>query len=563
LARHVWKGMAQDSFLMGVAWAGIAGLGILTPLATGWILSDIVPAGAPGLLMAVGVALVMAALVSTVLSTARGIALARIDGRGGFMLAAALTDRVLRLPPRFFKFHSAGDLNQRLGSVEAMRKLVTSVILSSGMTLVFSLVYLVVLLFYDTRLALLALALVLGYVAAVAVSRILQMKSLREAAELDGKIANLTYETLEGVAKLRSAAAEHRAMARWAEVYTAERRAAERGARVGNHFGAFADSYQTLTLLALFAATALLARDTLPSGIFIGFLAAFGAFQGAFTGFCESLLSIYAAKPLLDRAKPVLTAEPELTSGLADPGRLSGAIEVSNLAFSYGEGMPEVIGGLSFEVHPGEHLAIVGGSGSGKSTIFRLLLGFETPLRGSITYDGQDLAHLDTTRVRSQIGVVLQASKLFAGSILENIRGASDASLEDCLAAVERAGLARDLEMFPMGIHTPITEGAATLSGGQRQRIMIARALAADPKILFFDEATSALDNATQAVVSATLDSLAATRITIAHRLSTVRNADRIGVLKGGRFVEIGTYDDLIGRGGAFAELARRQLTDT
>ena len=207
-------------------------------------------------------------------------------------------------------------------------------------------------------------------------------------------------------------------------------------------------------------------------------------------------------------------------------------------------------------------MAIVGGSGSGKSTLLRVLLGFETPQRGSILYDGQDLARLDLTRVRSQIGVVLQASQLFAGSILENVRGSTSTPLEDCLKAVERAGLARDLQVFAMGIHTPITEGAGTLSGGQRQRILIARALAANPNILFFDEATSALDNATQAIVSHTLDLLKVTRITIAHRLSTVRNADRICVLQDGKFIEQGTFDELMTLDGAFTALARRQLTE-
>ena len=166
----------------------------------------------------------------------------------------------------------------------------------------------------------------------------------------------------------------------------------------------------------------------------------------------------------------------------------------------------------------------------------------------------------DPARVRSQIGVVLQSSQLFAGSIHENIRGATNASLEQCEAAAERAGLASDLRIMPMGLHTPITEGAGTLSGGQRQRILIARALAAEPAILFFDEATSALDNATQAIVARTLDAMRATRITIAHRLSTVRNADRICVLERGRFVETGSFAELMALNGAFAALARRQL---
>jgi ABC-type bacteriocin/lantibiotic exporter with double-glycine peptidase domain len=213
-------------------------------------------------------------------------------------------------------------------------------------------------------------------------------------------------------------------------------------------------------------------------------------------------------------------------------------------------------------VKPGEHLAIVGGSGSGKSTILRLLLGFEKPMTGSLAYDGQELAGLDPARVRAQIGVVLQSSQLFAGSIFENIRGATNASLEQCALAAERAGLASDLQIMPMGLHTPITEGAGTLSGGQRQRILIARALAAEPAILFFDEATSALDNATQAIVARTLDAMQATRITIAHRLSTVRNADRICVLERGRFVETGSFAELMALNGAFAALARRQLLE-
>jgi ATP-binding cassette subfamily C protein len=192
--------------------------------------------------------------------------------------------------------------------------------------------------------------------------------------------------------------------------------------------------------------------------------------------------------------------------------------------------------------------------------VLRLLLGFETPSAGSIAYDGRELAHLDLARVRSQIGVVLQSSMLFSGTILENIRGASDASLEDCLDAAELAGLGPDLKLMGMGVHTPITEGGGSFSGGQKQRILIARALAAKPRILFLDEATSALDNITQAHVARTMDGLRATRITIAHRLSTVQQADRICVLQHGRFVDSGSYAELMAQGGHFAALARRQL---
>ena len=563
LAYHVMRsGNSRDAGLAAAAAAGVALIGILTPLATSWLLSDIVPSGAAGLLIAVGIALACGALVSSTLGIARTVATTRIEGRGATVLAAALTDRILRLPTRFFKEFSAGDLNQRLQNVDQMRQLAVSIVMSAGLTAILSIVYLGVLFYYDTNLALIGLALVAVYIVAVIIARVLQMEAIREAASLDGEIAGLTYETLEGVGKLRASAAEERAMERWLDVYRRERAAGVRAGRVGVNFGAFADTYQTVTLMALFAGAGALSALDASAGVFIGFLAAFGSFQGAFVGLSQALLQIYSAQPLVERARPILEAAPEVDPGRSDPGILKGAIEGSGLTFAYAEGLPPVLNNLSFEVRPGEHMAIVGGSGSGKSTLLRVLLGFETPQRGSILYDGQDLARLDLTRVRSQIGVVLQASQLFAGSILENVRGATSTPLEDCLKAVERAGLARDLQVFAMGIHTPITEGAGTLSGGQRQRILIARALAANPNILFFDEATSALDNATQAIVSHTLDLLKVTRITIAHRLSTVRNADRICVLQDGKFIEQGTFDELMTLDGAFTALARRQLTE-
>lgn len=563
LAIHVMRsGNGRDALWAAGAAAGAAALGILVPLATAWLLSDIVPAGIVGLLVAVGLALAASALITSVFSTARSIATTRIEGRGATVLGAGVTDRLLRLPARFFKEFAAGDLNQRIENVEAMRQLAVSILMSAGLTAVLSVTYLVVLFFYDIRLALIGAALVMVYIFAVTMARVLQMEAIREAATLDGEIASLTYETLDGVGKLRTSAAEERAMARWLDVYARERAADVRAGRVSTNFGAFADAYQTITLMTLFAGAGVLAILEAPAGVFIAFLSAFGSFQGAFIGLSEAMLQVYSAQPLVERARPILEATTEVDPGRGDPGTLRGDIEGSGIVFSYGEGLPAILDGLDFHVRPGEHMAIVGSSGSGKSTLLRLLLGFETPRAGSILYDGQDLTRLDLTRVRSQIGVVLQASQLFAGSILENIRGAGNATLEGCMAAAERAGLARDLEYFAMGMHTPITEGAGTLSGGQRQRILIARALAAKPNILLFDEATSALDNATQALVSQTLDGLKVTRVTIAHRLSTVRHADRICVLQGGRFVEQGTFDELMAMDGVFTGLAQRQLTE-
>ncbi len=562
MAGSVLKGLRRESaWILGAAF-GSALLGLTGPLASGWIFDDIVPAGEAGLLISAGIALFAAALVTAILSTVRTFAVARVAGRGQTNMAAAVADKVLRLPARFFKAVSAGDFNQRIQALESIRALVTSVILDAGLTLVFALIYLLLLFVYDARMALAGLALTLIYAVAVFISRIRQTAPLREAAERDGKLAGLTFEILEGLPKLRSAAAEGRMLDRWNTAYVRERTAAAKGQRVGNRFAAFAEAWRIVTLIGLFACAALLATAQVPPGQFIAFLAAFAVFQASFSGFCEAVMAIQTAQPQFERAEMILAAEPEATAGRADPGKLTGDIQASGLSFGYDHAMAPLIDGLSFSVKSGEHLAIVGGSGSGKSTVLRLLLGFEKPLTGSLAFDGQELASLDPSRVRSQIGVVMQSSQLFAGSIYENIRGATSATLEQCMRAAERAGLARDLDLMPMGMHTPITEGAGTLSGGQRQRILIARALAAEPRILFFDEATSALDNATQAIVSRTLDEMKATRITIAHRLTTVRNADRICVLERGKFVETGSFTELMALDGAFAALARRQLLE-
>ncbi len=244
----------------------------------------------------------------------------------------------------------------------------------------------------------------------------------------------------------------------------------------------------------------------------------------------------------------------------AAPGDLSGEVELSHVSFRYQADGPLILDDVSLHVKAGEFVAFVGPSGAGKSTIIRLLLGFESPASGSIYYDREDLSGLDRQALRRQIGVVLQDGKLTPGDVFSNIVGSSPLTQDDAWEAARLAGLEEDIHEMPMGMQTVIGEGAATLSGGQRQRLMLARAVVSRPRILLLDEATSALDNRTQADVSRSLERLKATRIVVAHRLSTVRNADCIYVIDGGRIVQRGRYEELMGQKGLFADLAKRQL---
>jgi ABC-type bacteriocin/lantibiotic exporter with double-glycine peptidase domain len=301
-------------------------------------------------------------------------------------------------------------------------------------------------------------------------------------------------------------------------------------------------------------------HNTMPIATFLSFFTAFSLLLASTLQFTGVAITVMNIVPMLERLDPILAAEPESPEQKADPGELSGQINFSHVSFRYGQDGPMVLQDVTFSIRPGEFLAIIGPTGCGKSTILRLLLGFETPTSGAVLYDGQDLAELDSTLVRRQCGVVLQNGTLLSGTIKDNIIGSSLYSVDDAWAAARMAGIDQEIKAMPMDMHTGVSEGTGTLSGGQRQRIMIARALVSRPRMVFFDEATSALDNPTQVTVAQSTRQLNATRVVIAHRLSTVADADRILVLDHGRVAQQGTYDELMSdSGGIFARLASRQ----
>jgi ABC-type bacteriocin/lantibiotic exporter with double-glycine peptidase domain len=299
-----------------------------------------------------------------------------------------------------------------------------------------------------------------------------------------------------------------------------------------------------------------------PSSYF-AFTASYGMLMGAFMSVSGIALSAAQIQPILELAEPFLKTEPETSQGKEIVTEISGGIELNHISFRYSEDTPYVLNDISLKIRPGEYIAIVGSTGCGKSTLVRLLLGFEKPEKGAVYYDSKDMAGLDLATLRRKIGTVMQDAGLFQGDIFSNIViSAPQLTLDDAWEAAEKAGIADDIRAMPMGMYTMISEGQGGISGGQRQRIMIARAIAPKPKLLIFDEATSALDNKTQRQVSDALDSMGCTRIVIAHRLSTIKHCDRILVLDGGKITEQGTYDELIAKDGFFAELVKRQRTD-
>jgi len=571
IAHFIYIGMGSDAVWMLGLGLAIGLLSLLTPLLTGYIFDVLIPSSDRGQVVQLMGALMAVAIATTLFTLARSMAALRLETRADSGLEAAIWDRALNLPATFFKQYTSGDLAARLGAINTIRSAISGTTLSSILTGVFSLINIALLFYYDTKLAILAVILVLGAALLSFALGFFTLRYQRRMVEISGTLQGLVLEYLRGVAKLRVTGSEARAFANWAREFSRMKQLAFGAGHVKNINDVFFSVYGVVTDILLFGAIGFFLAKAAPvagheavkaltTGQFIAFYGAFGAVMGAVIGLSHTALGLLGLIPVYERAKPVLEALPEIDEAKAHPGELQGQLDVVNAVFRYRADGPPVLDDVSFSIRPGGFIAVVGASGSGKSTLLRCLLGFEKLSSGGLFFDNQNLNDLDLRAVRRQMGVVLQHSQLMPGDIFSNIVGTSLFNIDDAWDAARFCGLEDDIKAMPMGMHTVLSEDGGTLSGGQRQRILIARAIVHRPRVIFFDEATSALDNRTQAVVSESLERLKATRIVIAHRLSTVINADRIIVMDKGRIVQVGNYQALIDVPGIFQDLARRQM---
>lgn len=532
-------------------------VGLLTPRITKIIFSTVLESKELKLLISIAVLYICTAISILLISAMKSLVMEKVSVKMDVSVQAATMARVLSLPTSFFREYSSGEITSRAQYINSLCSTIVSTFFSTGLASLFSLIYIGQIFIYAKELVIPALCITLATIALSLITSFSQMKISKKKAELSATLFGSTYQIISGVQKIKLSGSEKRVFARWLNQYSELAKLEYNPPKFLLFNGVIST---TISLVGTFVMYWFAIQSQISVADYTAFNSAYGMLSGALMSVASIAMTASTIKPIIDMSKPIMDAIPENTGDKQIVTNITGKIELSHISFKYADNAPTVIDDLSLKIEPGQYVAIVGKTGCGKSTLMRLLLGFETPQKGAVYYDDKDISTLDLQSLRRKIGAVTQNGKLFQGDIYSNIIiSAPYLSVDDAWKAAEIADIKKDIEEMPMGMHTIISEGSGGISGGQKQRLMIARAVAPSPKILMFDEATSALDNITQKKVSNALDHLECTRIVIAHRLSTIKQCDRIIVIDDGHIVEDGTYKELIDKKGFFAELVERQ----
>ena len=561
-AKYIHKSVRIiDVIFLILMTAAASGVGLLVPFFTRQLTGKVVTDQNINQFILVSIYVVSTATGLLLIRAIEGFVNSRITIKIGKSIQEATMARVLSLPPSFFKRYNTGELTPRFASVSALASSILNGVFMTAVSVIMSLAYLFQLIGFAPVLIVPVVIILLVTSAFSILTSFIQKAYLDKQLKYSSKEAGATYEMINGIQKIRLSGSEKRVFAKWATLYARAAKVKYNPPLVLRLSGAIS---LLITLLGNIAIYYVASINKIDVGSYMAFTSSYGVLSGAFSSLTAMVGMISTLQPLFDMARPILEEEPETNTNKLVLDKIQGNIKLDHVSFKYTDTGPLILNDLSLDIKEGEYIAIVGQTGCGKSTLVRLLLGFETPLNGEVYFDGHNVHDIDLTSLRRNIGTVMQNGTLFHADIYSNIIiSAPNLKEQDAWDAAEVANIADDIREMPMGMKTVISEGQGGISGGQKQRIMIARAIVHKPKVLIFDEATSALDNKTQKSISDSINKLNCTRVVIAHRLSTIKNADRIIMLEAGKIIEEGDYQTLIDKKGKFAELVDRQRLDT
>lgn len=564
MMRYVRELLAQSALLQRILVLSLVlrALALATPLLMGLIVDRVVPGRDYSLLTILGVGLATIALFDFLSAFVRAHLMLHLRTKLDSKITTDFLEHLISLPYAFFHQRSAGDLMMRLNANTTIREILTSGTLTGLLDGALACLYLVLLFLANSTIGFLVIGLGALRVGLFLLTRHRHADLMSRTLQVQARARTYQVQMLSGIATLKALGAEQHAVEQWSNYFVDELNVSLARGRLDAFFEA---AMNTLTTASPFVVLAFGASAVLAGDLSLGTMLAANALSLGvlmpLTSLVGTAVQLQLLASYMDRMDDVMEAEPEQGRRrvVAAPA-LSGRIALEDVSFRYSQMRPPVLRNVSLEIEPGTFVALVGSSGAGKSTLAMLLMGLYRPTSGRVLYDGHDLATLDLTSLRRQLGIVLQAPYLFADSIRNNIAlGDEQLPLARIVEAAKKAHIHDFVASLPLGYDTGLGEGGSALSGGQRQRLSLARALVRRPSILLLDEATSSLDSESEREVLEELGRLSATRLVIAHRLSTVVHADRILVMENGAIVEQGRHDELVGREGRYAELVRAQ----
>ncbi|OWA35267.1 hypothetical protein B9G55_11440 [Saccharibacillus sp. O16] len=531
--------------------------GLIAPKLTAWITDNLLIAGEQKWTTMIGLALLSLFVFYELFAMMRGWLVARLQSVMDLNMMQIFIERLFRLPYAFFESRTGGELMFRTNANVYIRQLLSNRMVTIVIDFILLVSYAALMLVQSPKLALTVIATGAGiFLILIVTTWVTKKFSSREITE-QSRTQSFLAECIYGITDIKLSGAEKRIFDSWRELFVDQLAVTQKRNVWVSLLESFSSGIQfILPLMLLWAGSGAVLAGQMTIGGLLGFNALAMAFMIPIVSLGSAYTQLLTVGSYLQRIHDVIEAKPEQQDGFRTVDDLQGGLELRGVSYRYSPFAQEAVSNLNMKIEPGQKVAIVGPSGSGKTTLAKLMLGFYEPTEGEVRYDNQPLQELDLRSLRRKVGSILQDTRLFQRTIEENIRMMDDSiSLDQVVRAAERASIHEDIMRLPLGYSTLVSESGANLSGGQRQRLMLARALVSEPRILLLDEATSALDNLSQAKIEEALSQMNCTRIVIAHRLSTVIDADRIIVMDRGRIVETGSHRQLLNQKGLYYHL--------